>query len=158
MKTDEKEKIQKLYLVLSVIASVVTFVLPGLDYRYHWSSVPEWLVILATLFMISGYIMFFIVMKQNSYASRVIEIQEEQKLIDTGLYSLVRHPMYFSATMLYFFAPLVLGSFYAMIPMIFIPGLLVMRIKNEEKVLLEGLKGYDQYMKKVKYRYLPFIW
>jgi protein-S-isoprenylcysteine O-methyltransferase Ste14 len=158
MKTKEKESTQKLYLVFSIIVSLVTFTLPGFDYRYQWSSVPDWLVIVSCVLMITGYVMFFIVMKQNSYASRVIEIQEEQKLIDDGMYSLVRHPMYFSATILYFFAPLVLGSYYAMIPMIFITGLLAMRIKNEEKVLLGGLKGYDQYMKKVKYRFLPFIW
>jgi protein-S-isoprenylcysteine O-methyltransferase Ste14 len=158
MKTNEKEKPQKLYLVLSIIISLLTFVLPGLDYRFRWSSVPVWLVIFSTVLMITGYAMFFIVMKQNSYASRVIEIQEEQKLIDTGMYALVRHPMYFSATILYFFAPLVLGSYYAMIPMIFLPGLLVMRIKNEEEVLLKGLKGYEDYMKKVKYRFLPYIW
>jgi protein-S-isoprenylcysteine O-methyltransferase Ste14 len=158
LKTDEKEKTQKLYLFLSIVLSILTFILPGFDYRYSWSSVPLWVVILSTLFMIAGYIMFFIVMRQNSYASRVIEIQEDQRLIDTGMYSIVRHPMYLSATILYFFAPLVLGSFYAMIPMIFLPVLLVMRIKNEEKVLQGGLKGYDGYMKKVKYRYLPFIW
>lgn len=158
MKTKEREKVQKIYLLLSIIVSVITFVLPGFDYRYHWSSVPNWLVILSTILMISGYIMFFLVMKQNSYASRVIEIQAEQKLIDTGFYSLVRHPMYFSATILYFFSPLVLGSYYAMIPMVFIPGLLVIRIKNEEEVLISGLNGYKEYMKKVKYRLLPFIW
>jgi protein-S-isoprenylcysteine O-methyltransferase Ste14 len=158
IKTKEREKPQKFYLLFSIIVSFLTYLLPGFDYRYHWSSVPFWLVVLAIIFMITGYVMFFIVMKQNSYASRVIEIQEEQKLIDTGLYSLVRHPMYLAATILYFFSPLVLGSFYSMIPMIFMPLLLVIRIKNEERVLLNGLKGYDQYMKKVKFRFLPFIW
>lgn len=158
MKTDEKEKPQKRYLLFSIIASVITFVLPGLDYRFNWSSVPIWLVIVATAFMIAGYVMFFIVMKQNSYASRVVEIQEEQKLIDTGLYSLVRHPMYFGATILYGFSPLTLGSYYAMIPMMFIPLLLIIRIKNEEEVLRKGLKGYDEYMKKVKFRIIPYIW
>jgi protein-S-isoprenylcysteine O-methyltransferase Ste14 len=158
MKTDEKEKPQKIYLFLSIIASVITFVLPGLDYRFHWSSVPLWLVIISTVVMIAGYLLFFIVMKQNSYASRVIEIQEEQKLIDTGLYSFVRHPMYFAATILYGFSPLILGSYFAMIPMIFIPLLLVIRIRNEEKVLLKGLKGYEEYMKKAKFRLIPYIW
>jgi protein-S-isoprenylcysteine O-methyltransferase Ste14 len=158
MKTREKEKPQKLYLVLSIIVSVITYVLPGLDYRFHWSSVPVWLVLISTVIMITGYILFFIVMKQNSYASRVIEIQEEQKLIDTGLYSLVRHPMYFAATILYGFSPLILGSYFALIPMIFIPVLLVIRIRNEEKVLIGGLKGYEDYMKRVKFRFIPFIW
>jgi len=158
MRTDEKEKTQKVYLVLSIIVSVATFTVPGFDYRYHWSSVPLVVVIISTLFMVTGYILFFIVMKQNSYASRIIEIQKEQKLVDTGMYSIVRHPMYFSATILFAFTPLVLGSYYALIPMIFIPVLLVIRIKNEEKVLIKGLKGYDEYMKKVKFRILPFLW
>jgi protein-S-isoprenylcysteine O-methyltransferase Ste14 len=158
MKTDEKEKPQKIYLILSIIVSTITFILPGLDYRFHWSSVPVWVVILSTVFMITGYLLFFLVMKQNTYASRVIEIQEEQKLINTGLYSFVRHPMYFSATILYAFAPLVLGSYYALIPMVLIPALLIIRINNEEKVLINGLKGYDEYMKKVKFRLIPCIW
>jgi protein-S-isoprenylcysteine O-methyltransferase Ste14 len=158
MKTKEKEKVQRVYLVLSIIISFITFILPGLDFRFNWSSVPLSVVLISTLIMMSGYLMFFIVMKQNTYASRVIEIQNEQKLIDTGLYSFVRHPMYLAATILYGFAPLVLGSFYSLIPMAFIPILLVIRIWNEEKVLLNGLKGYDEYLKKVKYRLLPFIW
>ena len=158
MKTKEKEKTQKTYLILSIIVCFITFIVPGLDFRLNWSHVPLSVVLISTIIMISGYLMFFIVMKQNTYASRVIEIQDEQKLIDTGLYSFVRHPMYLAGTILYGFAPLVLGSFYALIPMVFIPILLIIRIKNEEKVLINGLKGYDEYMEKVKYRLLPFIW
>jgi protein-S-isoprenylcysteine O-methyltransferase Ste14 len=158
MKTKEKEKTQKIYLVLSIIVCLGTFIVPGLDFRFHWSNVPLSVVLISTFIMMSGYLMFFIVMKQNTYASRVIEIQEEQRLIDTGLYSFVRHPMYLAALILYGFAPLVLGSFYALIPMAFLPLLLIIRIRNEEKVLKNGLKGYDEYMKKVEYRLLPFIW
>jgi protein-S-isoprenylcysteine O-methyltransferase Ste14 len=158
LKTKEKEKTQKTYLILSMIVMLVTFIIPGLDYRFNWSEVPLPVVLISTLVMISGYLIFFIVMKQNTYASRVVEIQEEQKLIDTGLYSFVRHPMYLGATVLYGFAPLVLGSYYGLIPMVFIPVLLVIRIRNEEKVLISGLKGYEEYMKKVKYRLFPFIW
>ena len=158
MKTREKEKTQKIYLILSIIVFLVTFIVPGLDFRFNWSNVPLSVVLISTLVMMSGYLIFFIVMKQNTYASRVIEIQDEQKLIDTGLYSFVRHPMYLGAIILYGFAPLVLGSFYALIPMVFIPILLIIRIKNEEKILVNGLKGYNEYMKKVKYRLLPFIW
>jgi len=141
-----------------MIAFFVTFIIPGLDFRFNWSNVPLVVVLISTLIMLSGYMMVFIAMKQNTHASRVIEIQDEQKLIDTGLYSFVRHPMYLGGTILYGFAPLVLGSFYALIPMVFIPILLIIRIKNEEKVLINGLKGYDEYMKKVKYRLIPFIW
>lgn len=158
MKTKEKEKVQKVYLLLSVIACLCTFIIPGLDYRFNWSDVPFVIVIVSALVMMSGYFIFFTVMRQNTYASRVIEIEDEQKLIDTGLYSFVRHPMYLGAIILYGFVPLVLGSFYALIPMVFIPGLLIIRIRNEEKVLIRGLKGYDEYMKKVKYRIFPFIW
>ena len=158
MKTKEKEKTQKTYLILSIIVCLITFIMPGLDFRFNWSNVPLSVVLISTFIMMSGYLMFFIVMKQNTYASRVIEIQDEQKLIDTGLYSFVRHPMYLGAIILYGFAPLVLGSFYALIPMVFIPILLIIRIKNEEKVLVNGLKGYDEYMKRVKYRHFPFIW
>ncbi len=158
LKTKEKEKPQKIYLVLSIIVCFATFIVPGFDFRFKWSEVPVSVVLISTFLMMSGYLMFFIVMRQNTYASRVIEIQDEQKLIDTGLYSFVRHPMYLAAIGLYGFAPLVLGSYYALIPMVFLPVLLIIRITNEEKVLISGLKGYDAYMKKVRYRLLPFIW
>jgi protein-S-isoprenylcysteine O-methyltransferase Ste14 len=108
--------------------------------------------------MISGYLMFIAVMIQNRYASRVIEIQESQKLIDTGLYSVVRHPMYLAAIILYLSSSLVLGSLYALIPMMLLPFLLGFRVINEEKVLVTGLPGYEEYRKKVKYRIIPFIW
>lgn len=158
LKTKEKEKTQKVYLMLSIIVFLVTFIIPGLDFRFKWSHVPVTVVLISTLLMISGYLIFFIVMRQNTYASRVIEIQDEQKLIETGLYSVVRHPMYLGALILYGFAPLVLGSFFALIPMVFIPFLLIIRIKNEEEVLKNGLKGYIEYIKKVRYRLLPFVW
>jgi protein-S-isoprenylcysteine O-methyltransferase Ste14 len=147
LKTKEKEKTQKTYQVLSIIVCLVAFIVPGLDFRFNWSNVPLSVVLISVLIMMSAYLMFFIVMEQNTYASRVIEIQDEQKLINTGLYSFIRHPMYLAGTILFGFAPLVLGSFYALIPMIFIPVLLVIKIMNEEKVLINGLKGYEQYMK-----------
>ena len=147
LKTKEKEKTQKTYQVLSIIVCLVAFIVPGLDFRFNWSNVPLSVVLISVLIMMSAYLMFFIVMEQNTYASRVIEIQDEQKLINTGLYSFIRHPMYLAGTILFGFAPLVLGSFYSLIPMIFIPVLLVIKIMNEEKVLINGLKGYEQYMK-----------
>lgn len=158
LKTKEKEKPQKAYVILSVIVLLITFLLPGLDFRFSWSDVPLPVVILATLVMIAGYLIFFAVMRQNTYASRVIEIQDEQKLIDSGLYSIVRHPMYMGGSVLFVSAPLVLGSWYALIPALFVPVLLIIRIMNEEKVLISGLKGYTEYMKKVKYRLIPFVW
>jgi protein-S-isoprenylcysteine O-methyltransferase Ste14 len=158
IKTNETEKAQKVYLIFSIITCFLIFLIPGLDFRFHWSNMPLWLVIISVVIMITGYIMFFLVMVQNSYASRVIEIQDEQKLIDTGLYSVVRHPMYLAATILFGVVPLILGSYYGMIPVIFFPVLLIIRILNEEKVLRKNLPGYEDYMKKVRYRLIPFIW
>jgi protein-S-isoprenylcysteine O-methyltransferase Ste14 len=154
----EREAAQKKYVRFSLLIFVVAYIVPGLDFRYHWSSVPLWLVLIALVLMLSGYIMFIAVMLQNRYASRVIEIQSEQKLIDTGLYKVVRHPMYLAATILYMSSSLVLGSYYALIPMAVLPFLLAFRIINEEKVLMTGLPGYQEYTKKVKYRMIPFIW
>jgi protein-S-isoprenylcysteine O-methyltransferase Ste14 len=154
----EKEEAQKYYVKLSILLYIIGYIIPGLDYRYHWSSVPIWLVLIAFILMIGGYMMFIVVMLQNRYASRVIEIQNEQKLIDTGLYSIVRHPMYLAATILYLSSALVLGSAYTLIPMSVLPVLLAFRIKNEEKVLLTGLPGYKEYTMRVKHRMIPFIW
>lgn len=154
----EKEDAQKKYVRLSLVLFVSAYIIPGLDFRYNWSDIPLWIVFIALFVMICGYIMFIIVMLQNRYASRVIEIQDRQKLIDTGLYSVVRHPMYLSATVLYLASAVVMGSYYALIPMVLVPFLLAFRIKNEEKILLTGLPGYEEYVKKVKYRMIPFIW
>lgn len=138
----EKEEAQKKYLKLSILLFIIAYIIPGLDYRYHWSSVPDWLVIVSLAGMIFGYGMFIAAMLQNRYASRIIEIQDNQKLIDTGLYRIVRHPMYLAATILYTSSALVLGSYYTLIPMFLLPFLLGYRIKNEEKILMEGLSGY----------------
>ncbi len=158
MRIREKEAKQKSYVKLSLVLFVVSFCIPGLDYRFGWSSVPVWLVALATVLVLTGYAMFMVVMAQNTYASRIIELQENQKLIDTGLYSLVRHPMYLAASILYMASPLVLGSYYGTIPMLFLPFLLAYRIRNEEEILKTGLKGYDDYIHRVKYRLIPYFW
>jgi len=154
----EKEDAQKKYIRLSVLLFIIAYIIPGLDYRFKWSAVPGWLVYVSLILMVGGYVMFMVVMLQNRYASRIIEIQNEQKLIDTGLYSVVRHPMYLSAIILYLASSLVLGSYYALIPMSLLPFLLAFRIINEEKVLLKGLPGYDEYKKRVRYRLIPLIW
>jgi protein-S-isoprenylcysteine O-methyltransferase Ste14 len=158
LKTEERETVQKISQVLFLLWSLIAFVIPGLDYRFGWSSVPLWLVVVAVVTMIAGYSMFFAVMVQNRYASRVVKIQNDQKLIDTGPYSIVRHPMYFALTILFTASPLVLGSYYALLSIPFLPFLLVYRIKNEEKALMAGLGGYEEYTKRVKYRLIPFIW
>ena len=157
-KTKEKEKEQKFIQKVGIVPTLIGFMLPGFDYRLNWSNVPTWLVIIATILVVSGYILFIIVMRQNSYASRVIEIQQNQKVIDYGLYSKVRHPMYIAAIIIMLSSPLGLGSYYALIPMALYPLIIIFRIKNEEEVLKKGLAGYDKYLKKVKYRLIPLIW
>lgn len=117
-----------------------------------------WLVIVGAVLMSVGFLGVFLVMKQNSYASRVVEIQTNQKLIDTGMYSVVRHPMYLAFSVLFCVSPLVLGSLWSLIPAFCIPFLLSFRIRNEEEVLIKGLKGYKKYMKKVKFRLIPYVW
>lgn len=154
----EKEPVQKNIIALSVIPLILTYIIPGLDYRFHWSNVPLWLVILSVLIWEIGYFIFFLVLRQNSYASRIIEVQEKQRVIDTGLYSFVRHPMYLAILLLYLSAPLVLGSFYALLPLSILILVFKRRIQNEEEVLKKGLEGYTDYVKKVKYKLFPYIW
>jgi protein-S-isoprenylcysteine O-methyltransferase Ste14 len=154
----ERRDAQKKYVWVSMLFFVAAFVIPGLDFRFGWSDVPAWLTIVSLVLLITGYAGFIVVMLQNRYASRVIEIQENQKVIDTGLYSIVRHPMYLSAIVLYMSSPLVLGSFYGLIPMAFLPFLLAFRTLNEEEMLKKDLSGYVEYMEKVRYRMIPLVW
>lgn len=158
LNTNEKERKQHLFQFLLPFLIITMFVISGFDYRFHWSTISTVYIVIFALLVLTGNIMSLVVLKQNSYASQVIEIQEGQKLIDTGLYSLVRHPMYLSYSIMFWFSPLALGSCYALIPAFFTPFLLAMRATNEEKVLQKGLTGYDLYMQKVKYRMIPFIW
>lgn len=158
MRGDEKENPQRFIMTFLIVSALLTFVVSGFDFRYHWSSVPFLLVVISAIIMLCGFILLFIVTIENSYASRVIEIQEEQKLIDTGLYAVIRHPMYFAFSIIFLVTPILLGSYFAFIPACLIPWLISLRILNEEQLLLKGLKGYDIYMKKVKYRMIPFIW
>ena len=157
-KTKEKVKEQKLIQKIGIILVLVGFVLSGLDFRFRWSNVPMWLVGICTILVIGGYCLFLIVMRQNSYASRVIEVQENQKVIDYGLYSKIRHPMYLAAIIIMLSSSLVLGSYYSLIPMLLYVILIIFRIISEEEVLKKGLMGYNEYLKKVKYRLIPFVW
>lgn len=158
MNTNEKEKTQKKVVLLTSIIFVSAFIISGLDYRFHWSAIPFPIVILSALIVLTGYILFFMVMRQNSYASRVVEIQEKQKVIDTGLYGIVRHPMYSAAILMFMFMPLVLGSFFALIPLVIFPFQMSTRMKNEEQLLEKGLDGYIEYKKRIKYKIIPFVW
>ena len=158
MRMKENQKEQKSVQKIFSIIMLIEFIIPGLDFRFQWSYVPMWLVIVSTFLVVLGYFLVFNVMKQNSYASRVIEVQDKQKIIDTGFYSVVRHPMYSFMLIIFIFTPLVLGSYYALIPALTFPFTLAYRIKNEEDVLRQGLDGYIDYTNRVKYRLIPFVW
>ena len=155
----ENEKIQRIISLLYRLTGVVIMVLSGLDYRFGLSELPLPVIIGAAVIMVFGFTLSGVVMRQNRFASRTIEIQNGQKVIDTGLYSVIRHPMYLAGLLLYCPMPLVLDSVYVFIlALILTPLLLVIRILNEEKVLKEQLEGYEEYMRKVPYRIIPFIW
>ena len=158
MRMREKEAEQKLIIKLSFLYFLVAFLLPGFDQRYGWSSVPTPVVIMADMIVLLGYALFFLVLKENRYASRIIEVEQQQQVITTGPYALVRHPMYLAVLLMYIFSPLALGSYWAMIPTILLPILLVARIRNEEKVLTKELAGYQEYRQKIKYRLIPGVW
>jgi len=154
----EKEGEQKKVIGMSAIIFILGFVLAGLDLRYGWSNMPVWTVATASVIFIISYILYAEVLRENTYLSRTIEVQENQKVIDTGLYGIVRHPMYFATTLLFLSFPVVLGSWFSFAIFCFFPFVLVKRIKNEEDVLENGLEGYKEYKQKVKYRMIPFIW
>lgn len=158
MKSKEKEKEQKLFQLLSFPIFILTFVLPGLDKRFGWSEIPFWVVIVADVLIILGYLLVFKVFKQNSYVARTVEVEHDQKLITDGLYGLVRHPMYTGVIIMFVPVAPALGSWWGLIPMVLFPLTLVMRIRNEEKVLTEGLQGYKEYSERVRFRLIPGIW
>ena len=154
----EREQQQKNVVALSGLMFISGFVLCALDYRCGWSSVPVWLVVVASVIFLLGYGMYAEVMRENAYLSRTIEVQEGQQLIDSGLYGIVRHPMYTATILMFMAIPLVLGSFWALFVFAIYPILMVLRIQNEEQVLVEGLVGYSEYQKRVKWRLIPFVW
>jgi len=158
MKMKEKEKPQKLIIKLSMLVFITAFIIPGLDYRLNWSDVPLTVIIIADVIIFLGYLLFFFVLKENSYASRIIEVENDQIVISTGPYAIIRHPMYLAVLLIYVFSPLALGSYWAMLAIFPLPILIVFRIINEEKVLIKKLPGYKVYTQRVKYRLIPFIW
>ncbi|MBR6650902.1 MAG: isoprenylcysteine carboxylmethyltransferase family protein [Clostridia bacterium] len=154
----EKEVEQKGITRFSAIVFILGFVMAGLDYRFELSSIPRGFEISAVVVFLLSYLLYAEVMRENAYLSRIIEVQENQKVIDTGLYGIVRHPMYMTTVFMFLSIPIILGSWYSFIIFLFYPVLMVARIKNEEKVLSNGLIGYNEYKEKVKYRMIPFIW
>jgi len=154
----EKESEQKQVIGMSLIIFILGFIIAGLDFKYRWSNMSIGVIGTASIIFIISYILYAEVLRENTYLSRTIEVQENQKVIDTGLYGLVRHPMYFATTLLFLSFPVVLGSWFSFVIFCFFPFLLVKRIKNEEEVLEKGLEGYKEYKQKVKYRMIPFVW
>ena len=154
----EREKEQKGVVALSGLLLVASFIVAGLDFRFGWSHVSNFLVIISSVLLLVGYALYAEVLRENVYLSRVVEVQEGQRVIDTGLYGIVRHPMYSAVSLLYLSIPLVLGSWWALLVMSPCVLLLATRIKNEEQVLREGLPGYVEYTQRVRYRMIPFVW
>ena len=154
----EKEKEQKSVVAMSAALFVAAFVVAGFNYRYGWIVMPAWAVWSAVALFLLSYIMYAEVLRENAYLSRTIEVQEGQKVIDAGLYGIVRHPMYSATVLMFLSMPLVLGSLPSFVIMLAYVPLIVKRIKNEEKVLRKGLDGYDEYCTKVKFRIVPFLY
>jgi len=158
MRMREKEAEQQLIVKLASIAILLVYLLPGFDHRFHWSSVPIWLVVIADVLVFSGYAFMVLVMRENPYAGRTVEVEPDQTVVTTGSYAVVRHPMYLGVLLLYVFSPLALGSYWSMIPALLLMGLLIVRITNEERVLLKELNGYREFTERVRWRIIPGIW
>lgn len=158
LQSRESESEQKTVVALSALMFIASFILAGLDFRFGWSRFPHWLTVIAAILFLVSYGLYAEVMRENAWLSRTIEVQENQKVVDTGLYGLVRHPMYFATILLFLSMPLVLGSVPALICLLPYPVVIARRIQNEEEVLEKGLQGYSEYKQRVRYKILPFIW
>ena len=158
LNTKEQEKPQMAVVAVSILLFLAAFVAAGLDFRFGWTHVPIWLVCLAAVLQLAAYGLYAEVMRENAWLSRTVEVQENQKVIDTGLYGIIRHPMYTATILLFLAMPLVLGSWVSFAIMLLYPVVIVFRIRNEEQVLEAGLAGYREYKQRVRCRLLPFIW
>ena len=158
MKMKEKEQQQTIIQIAFSFIFLSSYVVSGLDRRFGWSDVPVEIVFISLFVILLGYLLIFLVFRENSYASRIIEVEENQKVISTGLYGIIRHPMYFGMLIMFIPTPVALGSYWGLIPVATIPLALIFRILNEEKVLSRDLPGYWEYCQKTKYRLIPFLW
>lgn len=154
----EKEGTQKEVVALSGLMFILGFIIAGLNYRYGWITISNFVVVIGTIIFVVAYLIYAEVLRENAFLSRTIEVQKEQKLIDTGLYGIVRHPMYTATIFLFLSMPLILGSLISFIVFMVYPFIIIKRLKNEEQVLEKELKGYKEYKNKVKYKLIPFIW
>lgn len=154
----ERQGTQRGVVAVSGLMFIVGFVVAGLDFRFGWSNMPTWVVITASVLFLLAYALYAEVMRENTYLSRTIKVEEGQTVVDTGMYGIVRHPMYAVTILLFLMIPLVLSSWYAMIAFAFYPAVIAVRLTDEENLLTKELPGYTEYKKKVKYRIIPFIW
>ena len=158
LNVNENEKEQKQVIAWSGLMFLAVFILAGLNFRFKWIILPDWIVWTAAAVFLISYLLYAEVLRENVWLSRTVEVQENQKVVDSGLYGIVRHPMYAVTLLLFLSIPLVLGSPISFVIMLAYIPLIVRRIINEEKVLAEGLEGYEAYRKRVKYRIIPFVW
>lgn len=158
LKMRETEVEQKRIIAVGWLVLLAAFLLTGFDQRFGWSSVPAWLVIAADVVILLAYLIFVLTLRENEYASRTIQVEQKQRVISTGPYAIVRHPLYLAIVLIYGFSPLALGSYWALLPAALFPAIIVARILNEEKVLARDLDGYADYIKAVRYRMIPGIW
>lgn len=158
LEAKEEEKEQKWVVALSGMLFIAMFVVAGLNRRYMWWMLPNWAVFVSAGLFLVGYLLYAEVLRENVWLSRTIEVQEHQKVVDTGLYGIVRHPMYAATLLLFLSMPLVLGSLWSFAIMLFYIPVISKRIRNEEKVLEEGLEGYREYKQRVRYKVIPYVW
>lgn len=158
LEAKEKQDEQKWVVVLSGLMFVAMFVLAGLNRRFLWYMLPDWAVYAASVLFLLGYVLYAEVLRENVWLSRTIEVQEHQKVVDTGLYGIVRHPMYAATLLLFLAMPLVLASPWSFVVMLFYIPIIAKRIRNEEEVLEQGLEGYKEYKQRVRYKVIPFVW
>ena len=158
LNANEQEKEQKTVVALSGVLFIAAFVVAGLNWRFQWCVLPNWVVWVAAALFLVCYALYAEVLRENTYLSRTIEVQEHQQVVDTGLYGVVRHPMYMATTILFLMMPLVLASLFSFLIMLLYIPLIAKRIRNEEAILEQGLEGYSEYKQRVKYKVLPFIW
>ena len=154
----EEQAEQKTVIALSGLMFLASFIIAGLNFRFGWIRLPLWVSYAAALLFLAGYVLYAAVLRENVWLSRTVEVQENQKVVDTGLYGIVRHPMYMSTLILFLAMPLVLGSVISFVIMLLYIPIIAKRIRNEEQVLENGLEGYAEYRKRVRYKVIPFVW
>lgn len=154
----ERESEQKIVILISAIMFLLAFMIAGANFRFGWFKLPQTIIVMASIIFLLSYAMYAEVLRENMYLSRTVEVSENQKVVDSGLYGIVRHPMYTSTIFMFLSMPLMLDSIFSFIIMLIYPAIIIFRMKNEEKILENELKGYREYEEKVRYKIIPLIW